>query len=90
MQSFDHTLRSEGGLHARPAGMLVHAAKEFDSDVLIRKLGADGAKEADGKRLISIMSLGARRGDTITFFINGPDEENAARRIREVCRENIL
>jgi phosphotransferase system HPr (HPr) family protein len=70
--------------------MLVHAAKEFDSDVLIRKLGADGAKEADGKRLISIMSLGARRGDTITFFINGPDEENAARRIREVCRENIL
>jgi phosphotransferase system HPr (HPr) family protein len=70
--------------------MLVHAAKEFDSDVLIRKLGADGAKEADGMRLISIMSLGARRGDTITFFINGPDEENAARRIREVCRENIL
>ncbi len=89
MQSFDHTLKSAGGLHARPAGMLVRAAKEFDSDILIRRVCAEGAREADGKRLISIMSLGARQGDTVTFFINGPDEENAARRLREVCRESV-
>ena len=68
MQSFDYTLGCVGGLHARPAGAIVSAAKRFSSDILIRKLSPDGAKEADAKRLISLMSLGARKGDTITFY----------------------
>ncbi len=89
MQSFDHTLNCVGGLHARPAGVIVNAAKQFSSDILIRKLSPDGAKEADAKRLISLMSLGARKGDTITFFINGPDETLAAERLMLVCRETV-
>lgn len=89
MQSFDHTLNCTGGLHARPAGVIVNVAKEFSSDILIRKISAEGAKEADAKRLISLMSLGARQGETITFFINGPDETLAAERLREVCRKTV-
>ena len=89
MQSFDYTLGCVGGLHARPAGAIVSAAKRFSSDILIRKLSPDGAKEADGKRPISLMSLGARKGDTITFFINGPDEREAAERLHSVCRESV-
>lgn len=89
MQSFDYTLGCVGGLHARPAGAIVTAAKNFSSDILIRMLSPDGAREADGKRLISVMSLGARRGDTITFLINGPDERDAAEKLHTVCRESI-
>lgn len=89
MQSFDHTLNCVGGLHARPAGAIVNTAKEFSSDILIRRLSAEGAREADAKRLISLMSLGARQGETITFFINGPDETEAAESLREVCRKTV-
>ena len=89
MQSFEYTLNCVGGLHARPAGAIVSAAKHFSSDVLIRKLSPDGPKEADGKRLISVMSLGARKGDTITFLINGPDEREAAEKLHNVCRESV-
>ena len=89
MQSFNHTIGCTGGLHARPAGAIVNAAKQFSSDVLIRKISAEGVKEADAKRLISLMSLGARKGETITFYINGPDEANAAERLRGVCRESV-
>lgn len=89
MQSFNHTIGCTGGLHARPAGAIVNAAKQFSSDVLIRKISAEGVKEADAKRLISLMSLGARKGETITFYINGPDEADAAERLRGVCRESV-
>ena len=89
MQSFDYTLGCVGGLHARPAGAIVNAAKHFSSDILIRKLSPDGPKEADAKRLISLMSLGARKGDTITFLINGPDEREAAEKLLGVCRESV-
>jgi phosphocarrier protein len=89
MQSFNHTLNCVGGLHARPAGAIVNAAKQFSSDVLIRKISAEGVKEADAKRLISLMSLGARKGETLTFYINGPDENDAAEHLRGVCRESV-
>ena len=89
MQSFNHTIGCVGGLHARPAGVIVNAAKQFSSDILIRKLSAEGAKEADAKRLISLMSLGARKGETITFYINGPDEAAAADALLAVCRETV-
>lgn len=89
MLSFNHKLNCIGGLHARPAGAIVNAAKQFSSDILIRRLGAEGAHEADAKRLISLMSLGAREGETITFYINGPDEASAAERLREVLRETV-
>lgn len=89
MQSFDYTVGCVGGLHARPAGAIVNAAKHFSSDILIRKLSPDGAREADAKRLISLMSLGAKRGDTIKFIINGPDESDAAEKMKSVCRESV-
>ena len=89
MQSFEYTLNCVGGLHARPAGAIVSAAKHFSSDILIRKISPDGPKEADGKRLISVMSLAARKGDTITFLINGPDEREAAEKLHTVCRESV-
>jgi phosphocarrier protein len=82
-------ITNSSGLHARPAGAIVNAAKQFSSDILIRRLSAEGAREADGKRLISLMSLGARKGETITFYINGPDEAAAAEKLLAVCRETV-
>lgn len=99
MKSFTYTVGDENGIHARPAGVLVNAAKAFSSDVTIRKEPADSAdpaartggsaRDADGKRLFSVMSLGARRGERLTFFVSGRDEELAAQTLERVCRDTL-
>ena len=73
MQSFNHTIGCVGGLHARPAGQLATFAKRFSSDIRVKANG----KEADGKRLLSLMSLGATHGTELCFCITGDDEEHA-------------
>ena len=73
MREFNYTIKDKNGLHARPAGMLVTAAKGFESEI---KISLNG-KEADGKRLLSVMSLGAKCGATLHFEINGRDEDQA-------------
>lgn len=74
MKTFTYKINGKNGMHARPAGALVNAAKGFSSDIKIRK----GDRDADAKRLFSVMSLGAREGDELDFIINGGDEEAAA------------
>lgn len=85
MQTFSHTIRDPHGIHARPAGLLAAAAKPFSATVSV----TCGEKTADGKRLLSLMSLGARSGDTLTFRIEGDDEAEAANTLRRRCEEVI-
>ncbi len=85
MKSFKYTVKDENGIHARPAGTLVSAAREFSSSVSVKK----DDKEADGKRLFSLMSLGVRHGEEISYIINGSDEERACEVLLRVCRETL-
>ena len=74
MKQFFYRIQDPNGLHARPAGQLATFAKRFTSDI---RVCANG-KEADGKRLLALMSLGATHGTELAFSICGEDEENAA------------
>ena len=85
MKQFTYCIEDPNGMHARPAGMLATFAKQFDSDI---RVGANG-KTADGKRLLSLMSLGAVHGTELTFCITGKDEETAADRIESFCRAGM-
>jgi phosphocarrier protein len=87
MQSFVHKVNDENGIHARPAGSIVNAAKVFDADIIIRK--TKSGQEADAKRLFSVMSLGARSGEELTFIISGKDEAAAAAALQKLCREKL-
>lgn len=71
------------GIHARPAGLLVKKASEFQSNITIKK----DNKTADAKKIFSIMSLGAKLGDTIEIEINGEDEEKAIIALEEIFKE---
>ena len=51
MKEFKYTITDPEGIHARPAGELVKAAKEFASTI---KLNKDG-KAGDCKRIFGIM-----------------------------------
>ena len=85
MREFRHVVGDKNGLHARPAGMLATVARSFESEIKIKSQG----KEADGKRLLSLMSLGARSGAELHFIIEGKDEDVAEKALRKHCEEKL-
>ena len=60
MKTFSYTIKDAQGIHARPAGELVKAAKGFSSEIKIKK----GGMSVDAKKIFGIMGLGAKQGDT--------------------------
>ena len=64
----------EAGLHARPAKELVKKARSYSSDIVVVKDG----QEANAKSPLKLMTLGAKKGDTVLVRAEGEDEEAAA------------
>lgn len=67
------TLGSTSGLHARPAALFVQQARTYQSQITLRK----GERAADGKSILSVLALGAQKGDQVTLQINGSDAATA-------------
>lgn len=85
MKEFNYTITDEIGIHARPAGMLAKKAKAFESSVTIAK----GGKEAALTKLMAVMALGVKHGDTVTVKAEGADEEAAIAEIKKFFEENL-
>lgn len=84
MKEFTYTISDPVGIHARPAGMLAKKAKEFKSTVTIVK----DEKSADTRRLMALMGLGIKCGDTITVQAEGEDEQLAADAVQAFLIDN--
>ena len=84
MKEFTYTITDPVGIHARPAGMLAKKAAGFKSTVTVIK----GEKKADTRRLMALMGLGIRCGETITVQAEGEDEQAAADGIKAFLIEN--
>ena len=87
MKQFSYTITDPIGIHARPAGLLAKAAKALDSTITITK--ADGSKSAAATKLMAVMGLGVKTGETITFTIEGGDEEASAAAMEQFCKDNM-
>ena len=74
MKSFEYVITEPVGLHARPAGMLNKEARKFKSAIVVHR----GEKSANVLRLMALMGLGVKCGDTIRVTIEGEDEETVA------------
>lgn len=85
MKTFDYTVRDELGIHARPAGMLAKKAKELNSEITVSK----GDKTVGADRLLSLMGLAVKCGDTITVTIRGGDEDRSEQVMREFLEANL-
>lgn len=85
MKTFEYTVTDWLGIHARPAGLIAKAAKEFSSEIVISKDG----KSAVCTKVMAIMGLGVKCGDRITVTINGGDEEAAEKTMRELFEANL-
>ena len=85
MKKIVYTVKDELGIHVRPAGLLVKEIQKFESDVTIEKNG----KTASGRKLMALMGLGVKRGETITVTAEGSDEDAAASAIEAFLTENL-
>ncbi len=85
MRSFEYTITDEIGIHARPAGLLVKESKAFSSSVTLICNG----KSADVKKLMALMALGVKKGDTVKIEITGEDEDAAAEALEAFFKANL-
>ena len=65
------TVNNESGIHARPAASVVAFVKNYKGTVEVMNNG----KKGNLKSIISIMSLGMRKGSEITIIVDGENEE---------------
>lgn len=84
MREIKYTITDPLGIHARPAGLIVKMAAGFKSAITLDS----GAKKADAKRIMAVMSLGIKQGQEITVTVEGEDEEAAAAAVEAFLKEN--
>ena len=85
MKPFTYTVKDELGIHARPAGMLVKEVKNFQSKVMLEKDG----KTVDASRLMAVMSMGVKQGQTVTITVEGEDEDAAYEAVKAFFESNL-
>lgn len=86
MKQFTYTVTDPVGIHARPAGLLVKAAKTVDSTVTV--IREDG-KSAVAVKLMALMGLGIKQGDTVTVTVEGSNEDADFQTMERFFRENL-
>ena len=85
MKQFDYEITDPVGIHARPAGLLVQEARRYQSRILLHK----GDHTADATRMMSVMGLGVKCGDTLTVTVEGADEDAAVAAMQAFFQENL-
>ena len=86
MQEFIYTIKDRDGIHARPAGVLIKAAKGYQSKITIEAHG----KTADLKGgIFALMALGIRCGWEVKVTVEGDDEQVAAVELKELFNQTI-
>mgnify|MGYP002939655708 FL=1 len=85
MKEFQYTVKDACGIHARPAGLLVKTVKGFASSATLEKDG----KSCDMRKLMAVMGMGIRQGETITVTAEGEDEAAAIEAVEKFLTENV-
>ena len=66
-------VRSDLGLHARPAGQFVTLAARFEAHISVGR----GEEWVDGRSILSLLSLAAARGTKLRIRARGADAASA-------------
>ena len=86
MKSFEYVITDPVGIHARPAGLLVKEIKSYaGSAVTISK----GEKSVNALKLMALMQMGIKQGDTVKVTVEGGDEEAVAAAIEAFFKANL-
>ena len=85
MQSFTYTITEPVGIHARPAGLLVKEIKNYQSTVTVTK----GDKSVNALKLMALMGMGIKCGDTVTVTVEASDEDTTAPALKQFFETNL-
>lgn len=85
MKKLKYIIRSENGIHARPAGLLVRETSKYDCNITVKM----DDKEVDAKKIIRLMGLGIKKDNEITVICDGIDEDLAIDEIGKFLKENL-
>lgn len=85
MYEFRYTIADPVGIHARPAGLLSREGKKYRSAITVDK----GGEAVNVLRLMALMKLGVRCGDTVTVRVEGEDEDAAGPAMEAFFKNNL-
>ena len=86
MKSFDYVITDPVGIHARPAGILVKEIKNYaGATVTVTK----GDKTVNALKLMALMGMGIKQGDTVTVTVEGEGEEAVAAALEEFFKKSL-
>ncbi|MBQ6335387.1 MAG: HPr family phosphocarrier protein [Erysipelotrichaceae bacterium] len=86
MKSFNCVVENPIGIHARPAALIARFCAGLKSSVTIRC----NNKTINAKDVLQILSLDAKKGDSLSVSIEGPEEESAFEQLKDiVCTDCI-
>ena len=83
MKQFQYVINDPIGIHARPAGLLVKAAKALDSTITVEKQGGKSASA------MAVMGLGVKGGDTVIVSAEGGNEDASIAAMETFFKENL-
>jgi len=67
-------IKNTNGLHARPATCFAQMANKFNSEIFVK---TESKEEVNGKSIIDLLTLGAKRGTELLITADGEDKEIA-------------
>jgi phosphotransferase system HPr (HPr) family protein len=76
------TVENRLGLHARAAAQLVKLSNSFKSSIKVTR--QDNSAVADGKSILSILTISASVGTRLVIEADGEDEQQAIREIKDL------
>ncbi len=76
-------VRSEHGLHARPAGQFVSLAGQFQAEVSV----SNGQEWVSGDSVLSLLSLAASPGTTLRIRAVGADAAEAVQKLGRLIED---
>ena len=71
------TIINRAGIHARPAAVLVQAAKDYKANIFFER----GIDRINAKSIMGILTLAATYGSEIKIIAEGEDEKQAVEAI---------
>ena len=85
MIEFVYTIKDPVGIHARPAGLLSKEGRKYKSTITVEKDGT----AVNVLKLMALMKLGVKCGETVTVRVEGEDEAVAGPAMDEFFKANL-
>jgi phosphotransferase system HPr (HPr) family protein len=78
-------IKTENGLHVRPAGVLVSICRPFDADVILKF----NETRYNLKSVLGIVSANIKKGDAVEFICVGAEAKEAMEAIEKAVESGL-